>query len=223
VFHFDVLAEALSHGTYSGMAGDLGWIPESSLDPSVLAQIKDLKLGDFSGIIETKVGYKIICVDDTADPGKMGQKHASYKVITTKLKYKDPISTQKDAKKIDEILENITQVNTVEKYKEVCKKYKLELNETVNFHPDEYQEELINRSKSTGNPGILESLEDPNYINILMLVSEDVPDEAIPGNKELLAKVSNKKLETEFVRNFKNMKSAANVHIYIKKLNQVFA
>lgn len=221
-FSFQVMAETLSQGTYSKTVGDLGWIREQSIEKPVLDIVKNLKFRQFSEVIETRTGYKIVYVLDKAEPGKQGQENASYKVISSKLKYKGGIVTQKDTQRVNEIVGSIVEADSSSKFKEICKQNKLEVTDNEIVSPDDYQMEMIKQSKESGKPVIMQSTDDEDSVNILFLVSEEIPNATIPEDKALFEKISAEKIQKEFARNFKKMKATAHTEIYNDKLKMVF-
>lgn len=221
-FSFQVMAETLSQGTYSKTVGDLGWIREQSIEKPVLDIVKNLKFRQFSEVIETRTGYKIVYVLDKAEPGKQGQENASYKVISSKLKYKGGIVTQKDTQRVNEIVGSIVEADSSSKFKEICKQNKLEVTDNEIVSPDDYQMEMIKQSKESGKPVIMQSTDDEDSVNILFLVSEEIPNATIPEDKALFEKISAEKVQKEFARNFKKMKATAHTEIYRDKLKMVF-
>ena len=221
-FSFQVMAETLSQGTYSKTVGDLGWIREQNIEKPVLDVVKNMKSRQFSDVIETRTGFKIVYVLDKAEPGKHGQEQAKYKIVSSKLKYKGGIVTQKDTQRVNEIVGSIVEANSLPKFKEICKLNKLEVVDSEIVSPDDYQNEMIKQSKETGKPSIMQSPDDEDSVNILFLVSEEIPNATIPEDKVLFETISAEKIQKEFARNFKKMKATAHTEIYNDKLKMVF-
>ncbi|MDR0744541.1 MAG: peptidyl-prolyl cis-trans isomerase SurA [Holosporales bacterium] len=220
-FSFQVLSENMSQGHYTGTVGDLGWVRDESLEAPVKNAVRSLKIGEFSDIIETRTGYKIIYVYDKAEPNKAGHSLAKYHILKSTMQYKSGLFTQKDAKEVDEKIDSILKVDSAEKYKFVCKKYNIDVEELKIEQPDAYIRELIERSKTNKVPAILQSMEDEDKINLLFLVKEEFPDAGVPSEEETSELISARKIEKEFSRNLKRLKNTAHMEIYNDQLEKI--
>lgn len=66
---FGTLARAFSEGPAAARGGELGWFKPDDLDPALRDSIRDLKPGDFTGVVMTARGAHVLLVDDVRDDG----------------------------------------------------------------------------------------------------------------------------------------------------------
>jgi hypothetical protein len=220
-FSFRVMAEAMSQGTYTNDVGDLGWVRQDCIEKPVLDAIKNFAVDQVSSVIKTRTGYKIVYIVDIADPGKTGQSNAVYKVLCSKVQFQGGLLTQKDIEKLNLAVTELKDVILATRYKELCKKYKIEFEEREIVLPNEYELELINQSSESKKPAIMRSMNDENSITIMMLVDKKVPDAVVPADEELFKELSNAKIEKEFRRNYKKMSAMAHSFVYFDRLTEV--
>jgi len=221
-FNFQILSETFSQNICSGDKDFMKWIRVDSFEPEVIKAIKNLNPGECSGIIETKAGYKIILLIDKAQAGKYGTLDSKYKILEAKMKYRGALFTEQDTKKTDEQLQKFLNISNSEKFKNFCKKYAIEFEEKELDSPNAYYMELINRSRSSGKAAALQSLEDEDYVNIVILLSESSPEAKLPTDKELIEIATEKKLEKEFSRNFKKIKFSAHIDKSHENIERIF-
>jgi peptidyl-prolyl cis-trans isomerase SurA len=220
-FSFRVMAEAVSQGAYTDDVGDLGWVRQDCIEKPVLDVIKNLEVGQVSDVIKTRTGYKIVHIVDIAEPGKAGQSNTEYKVLCSKVQFQGGLLTQKDIEKLNVAITELKDVTLTAKYKEVCKKHKIEFEERDIVHPNEYELELIKQSSESKKPVIMRAIDDENSIMVMMMVDKKVPDAVVPTDRELFMKLSGMKIEKEFRRNYKKMKAMAHSCIYLERLAEV--
>lgn len=220
-FNFPVLSENLSQGNYTGTIGDLGWVREENLDQKVRDAVKSLAPGSHSGVIETRTGYKIIYVVDKADPKKVGQSLAVYKILKSKLQYRGGFMTQQDEQKTNEAAGVLSASDSAEKFKQNCKKYDLEFEEKDLEAPTFAELEVLNKSKQTGKPVIFQSPDDENSVEIVFVCDEKIPDAKIPSNEETTDIVAARKVEKEFNKNLRKMRNTAHIVTFNDKLDKV--
>lgn len=221
-FNFRVMAEAMSQGTYTGDVGDLGWVRQDCIEKPVLDEVAILEIGNVSGVIKTRTGYKIVYVEDIANPGKVGQSRAEYSVLRSKIQFQGDLFTQRDIAKLNTVVDELKEVTSAAKYKEVCKKHNIKFEERDIVCPDEYEMELINQSSKSKTPVIARSIDDENTVTVIMLVSKKIPDAGLPTDAGLFMVLSSRKIEKEFSRNYKKMKAVAHTRLYPEQLAMVF-
>lgn len=210
-FGFQILAENLSQDIKKNK--DLvGWMKESSFEPEVLNVIKSLRLGEHSGIIKTKAGYKIVLLLDKAEPGCAGLLETEYKILQTKVKYKGNLFTQKDAEKAGEVVQKFLTISNRKDFDDYCKEHQLEVEEKELHLENPYYMELINRCKDSGKAAVLQSQDDENSVTVVFLVSETSPKAKMPTEEELSERATEKKLSEDFGENFKKLKSSSHIN-----------
>ncbi|MDR0640290.1 MAG: peptidyl-prolyl cis-trans isomerase SurA [Holosporales bacterium] len=220
-FDFLVLSESMSQGTYTGDIGDLGSLRESLIEKAVLAAVKGKSPGARTVIIETKTGYKIVYIEDIAEPGHVGMSRATYHVLRSDIQFQGGFLTQKDIARLNEASKEIAQCETPEQYEACCKKYKIVCEKQDINSPNPYELELVSRSKGTHKPAMLRSLDDENKITIFMYVGETVPPAAPTTNDEIRNELSAKKIAAEFNRNYKKMQAMAHTEIYDAQVEKI--
>ena len=220
-FDFQALAENFSQTIKVGKRGTPKWYKMTSLEPEVASQLKSMKTGTVSDIIKTKSGYKIICLIDNAEAGKVASSEAMYKVLKATVAYKGNLFTKKDAEKIESVLKKISQMETAGNLKRYCLLNNIKLDEETMSRPHPYYRELILKSKESGKPVIAQSMDDPNNLNVLMYLSEDVQRAQLPDEKTLKEYVSEKKMDDAFTRNFKNLKRMSHIQKQMDNIKRV--
>ena len=220
-FYFSVLSENLSQGNYTGTIGDLGWVREESLESPVRSAVKKLNPGEYSEVIETRTGYKIIYLFDKAAPKKVGQSAARYKVLRSTIQYRGGFMTKKDEQDVNEKIGAIVDSDSASKYKQVCEKCNVKFDEQEIESPNSYESELIEKSKKTGKPAILQSIDDDDSVEILLVCGETIPDAEVPSKEAVVDIVAAKKVEKEFTRNLKKMRNTAHIVVFQNMLDQV--
>jgi peptidyl-prolyl cis-trans isomerase SurA len=61
---FETLAKQFSESPVAAQGGDLGTFEIGALAPQIQAAVKDLKPGEFTGILKTDLGYQIFYIED---------------------------------------------------------------------------------------------------------------------------------------------------------------
>lgn len=61
---FDEVAKKYSDGATASDGGELGWVPMTTLSPEISQAIKDQKLNQISGIIESPLGFHIVMIEE---------------------------------------------------------------------------------------------------------------------------------------------------------------
>ena len=173
--------------------------------------VQKMNVGDISEVIKTKSGYKIVCLVDMAEAGRVAKSKATYKFMKASITYRDKFFTQKDRKTVEKTLEKISKLENIGDLKKCCLEANIPLSEEVVDHPDPYYAEIITKSKTSGKPVIAQSMEEADKLNVIMFESEAVANEQLPSDKELSEIISAKKMNEAFMKNFKKLK--AMVHI----------
>jgi peptidyl-prolyl cis-trans isomerase SurA len=213
-FSFKVLARAMSQGMYTGEAGDLGLKRLDCFDKSVAEVVKTLGVGDVSDVIKTKAGYSIVYVVDVADPGKAGRANTTYNFLSATVQYKGGLLTQKDIKKLNDVLPKILQSSSQAQFEKLCKQHGIECQMRSTSSPIDYELELIDKSKKTKKPAAMQSMENEDFVTIVMFVDENVPNASLPTKEELSNSLSAEKIEKEFIRNFQRLKATTHSRIH---------
>ncbi len=220
-FDFQTLAENFSQTIKVGKRGAPKWYKITTLEPEVAARLKSMKTGTISDIIKTKRGYKVICLIDTAESGKVASSEATYKVLKATVVYRSNLFTKKDIEKIEGTLNAISQIETAGNLKKICLVNDIKLEEETMSRPHPYYMEMIIKSKESGKPVIAQSMDDPNNLNIVMYLNENIQIAQIPDEKTLKEYVSEKKMDEAFTRNFKNLKRMAHIQKQIDNIRRV--
>jgi len=97
----------------------------------------------------------------------------------------------------------------------------IKLEEETMSRPHPYYMEMILKSKESGKPVIAQSMDDPNNLNIIMYLNENIQIAQIPDEKTLKEYVSEKKMDEAFTRNFKNLKRMAHIQKQIDNIRRV--
>ncbi len=221
-FNFQILAENFSQNICSLDRDFMKWNRIDSFEAEVLKVIKFLNPGECSGIIKTKAGYKIILLIDKAKAGKSGTLDSKYKILQAKLKYRGKLFTEQDIKNADDLLQNILTISNPDVFKTFCKNHDIKFEEKELDSPNAYYMELISRSRSSGKAAVLQSLDDEDYVNVVILISEISPNATLPTNKELLEIATESKLEKEFSRNFQKIKASAHIDKSHEDIERIF-
>jgi peptidyl-prolyl cis-trans isomerase SurA len=220
-FGFRVMAETVSQGTYSGDVGDLGWVREDNIEKPVLDAIKNLGIGQFSDVIKTNTGYKIVYVVDVADPGKDGKSKTTYSVLSATIQFSGGLLMQKDVEGLSTVVNKLMEISSPDEFEKLCAANKIEVEKRDIVSPDMYTGELIARSEVSGKPAILRSSKDENSATIMLLVGKQVPEAVLPTQDELFATLSSRKIEKEFTRNFNKMAAMAHSCQYTDRLVKI--
>ena len=220
-FDFQALAENFSQTIKVGKRGTPKWYKTTSLEPEVVAQLKSMKTGTISDIIKTKSGYKVICLIDTAEAGRVASSEATYKVLKATVTYRSNLFTKKDVEKIESTLNQISQMETAGNLKRYCLVNDIKLEEETMSRPHPYYMEMILKSKESGKPVIAPSMDNPNNLNVMMYLSEDVQRAQLPDEKTLKEYVSEKKMNDAFTRNFKNLKRMSHIQKQTDNIRRV--
>jgi peptidyl-prolyl cis-trans isomerase SurA len=207
-FSVHVLASVLSQDVRQST---FRWVTEQSIEKTVRNSVTRLSPGEYTDIIRTKTGYKIIFLLDKAEPGKAGALSATYKILYSQIKCSEDFFTQKDMNKTKEKFEALKQVSSPEDFKNICKEHNIEYEEMEISEPNGYHMELINTSMKNNAPAMVQSPKDSACIDVVMFVSKKTPDAQIPNDETLREQLSSEKLEKDFDRNFKRMSSYTHV------------
>ena len=220
-FDFQSLAENFSQVIKVGKRGIPKWYKTSSLEPEVVARLRTMKTGTISDIIKTKNGYKVICLMDTAEAGKVASSEATYKFLKATIVYKSNLFTKKDIEKTEAMLNTISQIETAGNLKKYCLVNDIKLEEEAMSRPHPYYMEVILKSKESGKPVVAHSMNGSNNVDVIMYLSEDIQRAQLPDEKELKEYVSEKKMDDAFTKNFKNLKRMAHIQKQIDNINRV--
>lgn len=221
-FNFQILAENFSQNICSSDQSFMKWSRGDSFEPEVLKEIRSLNPGECSNIIKTKAGYKIILLVDKAKAGKGGVVDSKYKILQASLRYKGKLFTEQDLKTSEKLMQDVLNISSSEKFKIFCKDHDIKFEEKELESPNAYYMELISRSRSSGKTAALQSLEDDDYINFVLLLSETSPDAKLPTDKDLIEIATEAKLEKEFSRNFKKIKFSAHIDRSHENIERIF-
>ncbi len=220
-FDFQTLAENFSQTIKAGKRGTPKWCKTSSLEPEVSVKLSKMKAGTISEVIKTKSGYKIICLIDTAEANKVARSEATYKFLKTSITYRSTLFTQKDVKDIEAMLGEISKQETVGNFKKYCLIKNIKLDTETITRPHPYYMELILSSKETGKPVIAQSIEEPDKLNVVMYLSEEIENAKLPDAKVLKTYISEKKMDEAFTRNFKKLKTMAHITKHSENIKRV--
>jgi parvulin-like peptidyl-prolyl isomerase len=220
-FSFQLMAETLSQRDYSKSSGNKGWYREESLETPIRVAVKQLNPGECSSVIETKTGYKIVCLLDIADPGKVGRTQGTYKVLRSAVKYRSELFSSEEAKNVGESLTALIKSSSETEYKNICQKYGISFEEKKITKPNDYDLELITRSESAKSATALQSLEDEDIVNILLVIGKEFESAKIPEDKILIEKLSFEKFRKEFLTNFNKLKTLTHIEINNENLQKV--
>lgn len=221
-FNFQILAENFSQNICSSDQSFMKWSRGDSFEPEVLKEIRSLNPGECSNIIKTKAGYKIILLVDKAKAGKGGVVDSKYKILQASLRYKGKLFTEQDLNKSEKLMQDVLNISSSEKFKTFCKDHDIKFEEKELESPNAYYMELISRSRSSGKAAALQSLENEDYINFVLLLSETSPDAKLPTDKDMLEMATEAKLEKEFSRNFKKIKFSAHIDRSHENIERIF-
>ncbi|MDR3224284.1 MAG: SurA N-terminal domain-containing protein [Holosporales bacterium] len=216
-FNFSTIAETLSHEAHSGKNSNARWIGEDAVDPSLKQAILKLLPGFCSDIIKTNAGYKIACLLDVAESNRVGMMDGKFKILKSRFQYGGPLFTSSDGKKLDETLNRIKDVSSVDEYK----KLGVAFEEVVFEKPNEYEMNQIMASKSSGQPIMYQSPDQENTIDVIMFVEVICGDAKIPDDEELKEKLVAEKFEKDFMNAFKRLKTTARIIINTENLKKV--
>ncbi len=220
-FDFQTLAENFSQVIKVGKRGAPKWYKATSLEPEVVAKLQSMKTGAISDIINTKSGHKVVCLIDVAEAGKAASSEATYKILRATVAYRSNLFTKKDVEKIEVMLDAISHIETAGNLKRYCLVNDIKLEEEAMSRPHPYYMEMILKSKESGKPVISQSIDDPNNLNIIMYLKEDIQRAQLPDEKELKESVSEKKMDDAFTKNFKNLKRMAHIQKQLDNINRV--
>jgi len=70
---FETVAEEISKGGTANSGGKLGWFLEEQISTDISQDVVALKKGEVSGILESKLGYHIIKLDNTRENSSSGE------------------------------------------------------------------------------------------------------------------------------------------------------
>ncbi|MDR0942857.1 MAG: peptidylprolyl isomerase [Holosporales bacterium] len=220
-FSFQLIAETLSQGEQLGDRRNTRWSAEETLEQPVREAIKDLSPGKCSGIIKTKIGYKIVCFLDVAEPGKVGTMNGTYKILQSSIQFGGALFTEKDNRELETKIEKIKNAKSVEEYKTICKENGIQFEEAEIKNPNGYELSAISQSKSSKSPVIFPSPEKENTIDIIMLVGEKCEDAKVPDDKIIRERLSAEKFEKEFITNFRKLKTVSRIVVNTENLRKI--
>ena len=216
-FNFRILAENIST-TDSASLDELEWKTEDTLQKQVLDALQDMQVGTYSDIIKLNNGFKIIYLIDKAEPNKSGQNSTTYNVITSDIPMN--AKTQGEMFDLQRKLQALSEADSIEEFKKVCKEYEIKTEKQTITEPDMIQNELIKRNKTTGKTGILR-VDESSPFKILFIESESVPDAEIPSDEQLNSILLHKKVLQIFDKNMRKIKSQIYVTINKENLKRV--
>lgn len=216
-FNFRILAENIST-TDSASLDELEWKTEETLQKQVLEVVKNMQVGTYSDIIKLDNGYKIIYLIDKADPNKSGQSSTTYNVITSDIPM--DAKTQGEMFDLQRKLQALSEADSIEEFKRVCKEYEVKTEKQKIKEPDMIQNELIKRNKTTGKTAILR-VDESSPFKILFIESESVPNAEVPSDEQLNSILLHKKVLQIFEKNMRKIKSQIYVTINEENLKRV--
>lgn len=88
--------------------GDIGWKSNTSLPPNVVAQLKDLKSGQFTNVVKFPIGFMIFKINDIRQHGSP-QIVRQYEVRHILVKVNELVSDNEAHQKIDKIYDDLAQ------------------------------------------------------------------------------------------------------------------
>ncbi|MDR2074939.1 MAG: peptidylprolyl isomerase [Holosporales bacterium] len=218
-FNFQVLAESISQGRYPLQIGDLGWVSEKDMEKSVLQAVQKLRPGEFSGIIESNSGIKIVYLEDRATPNKKGSKEAVYKYIKVTARHQGGIMTSKDSEKVVHAVEELKAAKTPDAFKEVCKKYKLEFEEKEESVDNPLLIMVLDSSMKGANTA--ESMEGGDFVDVFYTISKKIPDSEEASTEEVEHDLMFKFVMKNFQRSFKQTQNVAFVKIFEDRVKEL--
>ena len=222
-FDFQALAENLSQTVQAGQRGAPKWYKMSNLEPEVASYVAKMQIGELSDVIKTKSGYKVVYLVDVAEAGKAARSETTYKFLKAEVTYKGKLYTEKDMQQIGMALRQIAEISDIKQLKECCSKHNIELREERLKQPNQYYANMIQASKESGKPTVVQSVEDKTKVTIIMFEGEETESAKIPSASELRTLILAKNMDEAFAKNFKKLKSkvhisknAPNIHRMIK-------
>jgi peptidyl-prolyl cis-trans isomerase SurA len=99
---FFLLAQQLSQGASSADGGSRGWVADGQIDDEICADVKKLKVGEFSKPILTKNGNcKLIFLSDIKEPGMAPYSHSSLRVAIVSIPFNNKDVPQEKVAQIE--------------------------------------------------------------------------------------------------------------------------
>ncbi len=218
-FSFQVLAESISQGNYKLQVGDLDWVTPQNMEAPVWEVVQKLQPGEFSGIIETKSGIKIVFLDDIAEPNKKGNNDAIYKYMRVNLQYKGGLMTSSDVAKADTIIFELKSAKCAGDFKKTCEKYNLAVEEKEENPATPYLVSFLEAAQTQAVT--VQSPDDENFVGVYYTVAKDVPSVDDVSDNELKHTIISKQVAKIFQRNFKQAENVAFIKIDKDKLDKL--
>ncbi|MDR1488370.1 MAG: peptidylprolyl isomerase [Holosporales bacterium] len=218
-FNFQVMAEAISQGNYRFQTGDLGPIVEKNLDKTIKSAVLSLKPGEFSGIIDTNTGFKIVYLEDKAEPHKKGSTEAKYKYLKCSIQHQGGIMTSSDSEAVYATIEKLKTAKNADSFKAICKKDNVTVEEKDEMPETPFVANIL--KSSMGKANTAHSMNGENYVDVYFTVSKEIPNAEIPDENELKNMLISKKAAKDFARNFKKAQYISFIKIDQKKLEHL--
>lgn len=209
-YDFRVLAEWMSQGNYSSVIGDLGWVSEYNIPPSERNVVTSLKVGEHTGIIETKAGVKILFLGDKAAPGKGGSFDSIYHYITAKIPYGGSLRLQSDMQKTNEFIGKIQKMSDPDELKKALEDFGVTVTEGQADRSDPHLWQIMPYAE--GQPVI--TSEEDNVVTIIMVKSKEIPDIVEKTPSEVRQGLIDQKLLKEFVKQRIKNRSLALIEVF---------
>jgi hypothetical protein len=218
-YSFEILSENISQGNYQEIVGDLGWVCEKNLDRKTKEELDKLSVGQCTGIIETKNGFKILYLADKAEPNQEGQNKRQYKFLLVQLMEEDKFAMASDIRKMHNKIKKIKVATTPDEFKKLCKEQNIPVN-ILEGNAMDLNTEILNKAE-LNCPLVVSLNETGTNIHVYFLVSKTDPKIADPSNEELYNIVRSKKVFKEFNKNFKKILASSFVKIHYDKVKEI--
>lgn len=220
-FDFQALAENLSQTVQAGQRGAPKWYKITNLEPEVATRVAKMQVGTLSEVIKTKSGYKIVYLVDIADAGKVARSETTYKFLKAEVLYKGKLYTKKDVEQIGMVLRRIAEISDINQLKEFCSKHNIGLKEEQLKQPNNYYANMIQASKESGKPIVVQSEQDKTKVNIVMFESEEAGKATMPSQSDLRTLILAKRMDETFAKNFKKLKAKVHISKNIKNIQRM--
>lgn len=219
-FDFAILAQSISQGNYNENNGDLGWIIEDDIEKSILPYVKKLQPGEFSPVIKTLSGYKIIFLLDKANPNQSGIMETTYKCSKVSIQYKSPLMSENELAKINGVIEDLLKQKNYGEFKKICDKNNIKIETIEQKAPNKDAQQFFESSLNKAVP--MQSPIDEDYVDIYYTVEKNTPEMKVSSDKDIHEKILNKKASKMFAKNFKQRYVFSEIKIYDKEIEKLF-
>lgn len=215
---FPIIAQQYSHSASAARGGDIGWVNIQDMEPEVRKVVESSRRGEITMPIAVSGGYRILGVRDRHGVGSLGD-NIEY-VTFQQVEFKFPMfggqqaaqETYISAKGIREQARSCSMLGKLTKDRPRIKSQTAERIPMDNLHPE--LAKMLRQLKPGDRSDVMNT---GDGLIMFMVCDKEVVKPHEPDEKEIRAKIRDRKLMTFYERELRSLRRAAMIEVRLGK------